>query len=131
MAGQLVEDDLWAIIEPVLPKHTPTAMGGRPRASDRRVLTGIVFVLRTGIPWEYLPVEFGCTGKTCWNRLREWHAAGVWTRVHQTLLERLHRAGAIDWSRASVDSAQSRAKKGARRRARTPRIAENLAQNIT
>lgn len=76
------------------------------------MLTGIVFVLRTGIPWEDLPAEFGCTGMTCWNRLREWHTAGVWTRVHQVLLERLQRAGKIDWSRAALDSAQAPAKKG-------------------
>lgn len=131
MARPLVDDELWAMVEPMLPKHTPTAMGGRPRASDRRVLTGIVFVLRTGLPWEDLPVEFGCTGKTCWNRLREWQAAGVWTRVHQLLLERLHRAGHIDWTRASVDSAHAPVKGGVGRRARTPRTAENAARNTS
>lgn len=131
MARRLIDDELWKIIEPLLPRHPPGPRGGRPRAPDRLVLTGIVFVLRTGIPWEDLPAEFGCTGMTCWNRLREWHTAGVWTRVHQVLLERLQRAGKIDWSRAALDSAQAPAKRGARRQGRTPRTAGNPARSIT
>ena len=125
MARRLIDDELWEIIQPLLPGHPPHPKGGRPRAPDRLVLTGIVFVLRTGIPWEDLPVEFGCTGMTCWNRLREWHATGVWIRVHQVLLERLQRAGKIDWSRAAIDSAQARAKGGAQKRVRTLQIAGN------
>jgi transposase len=70
-----------------------------------------VFVLRTGISWEDVPQELGCTGKTCWNRLREWQSAGVFERVLEVLLVRLHRTGKLDWSRAIVDSAQARSKK--------------------
>jgi len=74
--------------------------------SDRAALTGILFVLKTGIPWEYLPAEMGCgSGMTCWRRLRDWYQAGVWRRLHQVLLEELAQADRIDWDRAALDSA--------------------------
>ena len=131
MARWLIDDELWAIIEPLLPKHTPSRRGGRPRTPDRIVLTGIVFILRTGIPWEYLPQELGCSGMTCWNRLREWQRAGVFDQILEVLLVRLHRAGKIDWSRAVIDSAHTPAKRGVRRLAGTPRIVGNSARSTT
>ena len=80
---------------------------------DRAAMTGILFVLRTGIPWEHLPQQMGCgSGMTCWRRLHEWNEAGVWDRLHQVLLDELQDAGAIDWSRAIVDSSYVRAKGG-------------------
>ena len=83
---------------------------GRKRLDDRKVLTGILFVLQTGIPWEYLPQEMGCgSGMTCWRRLREWQEAGVWQRLHELLLARLNQADRIDWSRAAIDSSHVRA----------------------
>lgn len=101
----LLPDDLWAVIEPLLPPEPPKPTGGRPRVPDRAALTGILFVLRTGIPWELLPHEMNCgSGMTCWRRLRDWHAAGVWQKLHEVLLDRLGAAGQIAWSRASVDS---------------------------
>ncbi|PIK73969.1 IS5 family transposase [Methylobacterium frigidaeris] len=113
MARPLLPDDLWAAIAPLLPPHPPRPKGGRPRVDDRAALTGILFVLRSGIPWEMLPAEMNCgCGMSCWRRLRDWQAAGVWGRLHQVLLERLHAAGEIDWSRASLDSASVPAKKG-------------------
>src|SRR5215208_1145110 len=78
----------------------------RPRVPDRAALTGIIFVLKTGIPWEYLPQEMGCgAGMTCWRRLRDWQAAGVWRALQQVLLARLQGAERLDWRRVSVDSA--------------------------
>ncbi len=110
MAKELVPDELWEMLSPLLPEHEPSPKGGRPRIDDRKVLTGIIFVLRTGIPWEYLPLEMGCgSGMTCWRRLQEWHEAGVWEALKQTLLENLHSADQLDWSRAAVDSATVRA----------------------
>ena len=83
---------------------------------NRAALTGILFVLRSGLPWEMLPQEMGCgSGMTCWRRLREWQEAGVWDRLHRVLLDRLGRARAIDWSRACLDSASVAAKRGASR----------------
>ena len=106
MAKPLVPDDLWAAVEALLPPERPKPKGGRPRLPDRAALTGILFVLRSGLPWEMLPAEMGCgSGISCWRRLRDWQAAGVWSRLHQVLLERLHAAGQIDWSRASQAAA--------------------------
>jgi transposase len=113
MAKPLVPDDLWAAVAPLLPPEPPKPKGGRPRLSDRAALTGIVFVLRSGLPWEMLPAEMGCgSGMSCWRRLRDWHAAGVWAALHRVLLERLQAAGQIDWRRAALDSASVPAKGG-------------------
>jgi transposase len=112
MAKLLLDDALWALIEPLLPrpKRRRFRYPGRKPLDHRSVLTGILFVLRTGIPWEYLPQEMGCgSGMTCWRRLRDWQKAGVWSRVHQLLLTQLRQADCLDWSRAVVDSAFVRA----------------------
>jgi transposase len=122
----LVSDELWAVIEPLLPKKRPSPKGGRPRVPDRAALTGIIFVLQSGIPWEMLPQEMGCgSGVTCWRRLNEWQEKGVWKKLHLTLLERLAEADQIDWSRAVVDSRSLPAKKGAQRPGRIQRIKAN------
>ena len=120
MPGPLVPDELWETIQPLLPRHKARpGKRGRPPVDDRACLTGIVFVLKTGIPWEDLPQEMGCgSGVTCWRRLDEWQKAGVWERLHQVLLARLRAAGEIEWSRAVADASHVQAKKGAPRRAR-------------
>jgi transposase len=106
MSNPLVSDALWALVAPLLPGEQPKPRGGRPRIPDRAALTGILFVLKSGIPWEMLPEELGCgSGMTCWRRLRDWQRAGVWKRLHQALLQQLSDAGHIDWKRASLDSA--------------------------
>ena len=110
MAKRLVSDELWASVAPLLPPHRPKdpRKPGRRRVPDRACLTGIVFVLRTGIQWEYLPQEMGCgSGMPCWRRLRDWQRAGVWRGLHRVLLNRLADAGKIDWSRASADAARA------------------------
>ena len=123
----LVPDDLWRAVEPLLPPEPPKPRGGRPRAPDRAALAGILFVLRTGIQWHEVPTELGCCGKTCWRRLGEWHAAGVWDGLHRVLLERLHGADALDWRRAALDSASLAAKRGVRRSGPTRRTAAGRA----
>jgi transposase len=132
MAKPLVSDDLWAVVVPLLPRDPPKPKGGRPRVPDRACLTGIIFVLKSGIPWEMLPQELGCgSGMTCWRRLRDWQAAGVWERLHHVLLDRLGEADRIDWSRASLDSASIPAKRGATRSGRIQRIAANRGRSAT
>ena len=113
MARPILPDDLWEIIEPLLPKWTPSPKGGQPPVTDRRVLTGILFVLETGLPWEDLPREMdrGC-GMTCWRRLRDRQADGTWDEIHKILLDRLRGADKIDWSRALIDSSFVRAAYG-------------------
>jgi transposase len=130
MTKPLVSDELWALVAPLLPPEPPKPKGGRPRVSDRAALTGIIFVLKSGIPWEMLPQEMGCgSGVTCWRRLRDWQDAGVWDALHRTLLDRLGEADRIDWERALLDSASIPAKRGATRSAPTPRIAGNRARS--
>ncbi len=132
MSGPLLTDDLWAVVAPLIPPERPKPKGGRPCVPDRAALTGILFVLRSGIPWEMLPQEMGCgSGMTCWRRLRDWQDAGVWDALHQALLDRLGEADRIDWSRASLDSASVPAKRGARLPAPTRRTAANRARSAT
>lgn len=121
MSSSLVSDEFWAEVAPLLPTEPPKPKGGRPRVPDRNCLSGIIFVLRSGIPWSMLPAQFGCgSGVTCWRRLAEWTALGVWDQLHQRLLDRLGRLGQIDWSRAVVDSASFRAVFGGTTPAQTP-----------
>jgi transposase len=132
MAPPLVTDELWAIVEPLLPPEPPKPKGGRPRVPDRAALAGILFVLRSGIPWELLPPEMGCgSGVTCWRRLRDWQQAGVWQALHRAILDELGERNGIDWERAVLDSASVPAKRGASRPARTRRIAANRARSAT
>jgi transposase len=132
MSTPLVPDELWEIIKPLLPPEPPKPKGGRPRVPDRACLTGIVFVLKSGIPWELLPQEMGCgSGMTCWRRMRDWRQAGVWDRLHRALLDCLGAAERIDWSRACLDSASIRAKKGAPRPVPIRPTAPNQAPNGT
>ena len=130
MGKGLVSDELWEAVEPLLPPEPPKPKGGRPRVDDRAALTGIVSVLESGIPRGMLPEEMGCgSGTTCWRRLRDWQEAGVRRELHRVLLDRLGKADAIDWSRASLDSASVAAKRGAKPSARTRRTAANRARS--
>jgi transposase len=110
----IVPDGLWERIEPLLPVvPRRTDHPGRTRLDDRKVLSGILFVLYTGIPWEFLPQELGFgSGMTCWRRLRDWNDAGVWQRLHESLLAEVNAAGALNWSRAVIDGSHVRALKG-------------------
>ena len=133
MARPILDDDLWKLIEPVLPrpKRRRFRYPGRKPIDHRRALTGILFVLRTGIGWEYLPQEMGCgSGMTCWRRLRDWQQAGVWDKIHRLSLNKLREADKIDWSRAVVDSASVRALLGGPKPAPIPPIDANPVRSI-
>ena len=134
MAKALIDDELWTVIEPLLPAARPRRFRfpGRKPLDHRRALTGVVFVLKTGIGWEDLPQELGCgSGMTCWRRLRDWQAAGVWQRLHEVLLAKLNGAEQIEWSRAVVDSSSVRALKGGTKPVRIQRTKAKRAANIT
>ena len=133
MARPILDDALWERIEPLLPvKERRFRHPGRKRLSDRQVLTGILYVLKTGIPWAYLPQEMNCgSGVSCWRRLREWHEAGVWQQLHEALLAELRDQEKIDWDRALVDSSFVRAVHGGKKRGRALRIDGNLGASTT
>ena len=133
MPPALVDDELSELIEPLLPRTTRRYRHpGRRRIDDRKVLNGILFVLTTGIAWRRLPRELGFgSGMTCWRRLRDWQAAGVWSALHGILLVRLQAAGELDWSRAVVDSSHVRALKGGSRQVRARSIGAAQAQSTT
>ena len=132
MAKPLVTDDLWAEIEPLLPAPREYPKGGRPPVGNREALTGILFVLRSGIPWEMLPQEMGCgSGMSCWRRLRDWQERGIWQLLHFVLLDWLARYGQIDWSRAVVDGSSIRAVFGGFKQVPTPLTERGSAASVT
>lgn len=134
MARPIVDDGLWQVIEPFLPPPAKRRRRhpGRKPLDQRRIFSGIVFVLKTGIPWKDLPGELGFgSGMTCWRHLRDWHEVGVFKKAFGALLDRLNAQGKIDWSRGVVDSSSVRAVLGGRRPARIRPIAVKRAQNTT
>ena len=133
MPQALIDDDLWSRIEPLLPKRRGRnrRYAGRKPIPDRAVLTGILFVLRSGLPWNMLPREMGCgSGTTCWRRLVRWQRAGVWKRLHRVLLTELRQRGQIDLARAVVDSASLRALRGGKKLDRTLPIAAKPGRSV-
>ena len=102
MAQPLVPDVVWIRIEPLLPEVSrDNSKGGRPPVGDREVLSGILFVLKTGIPWDHLPQEMGAgSGMTCLRRLRQWQRIGVWSRMRAILSRFLEESDRINWARA-------------------------------
>src|SRR3954470_19315671 len=133
VAPWIVSDELWELIEPLLPrKERRFRYPGRKRLPDREALQGILFVLQTGISWTPLPAELGFgSGVTCWRRLDEWQQAGVWERLHALLLARLRAAGELEWARAVADSSHVQAKKGAARPVRARSTAAARAPSTT
>lgn len=134
MAKPILDENLWTLIEPMLPPPKPRRFRypGRKPITNRQALTGIMFVLRTGIPWELLPREMGCgSGVSCWRRLRDWQAAGVWQKVHEYMLGELRRAGELDLSIVAADSGTVRAVGAGEKRDRIPRTGASRAASIT
>ena len=129
MAKPLLDDALWQVIEPLLPR--PRRHPGRRPLEDRTVVRGLLFVLKTGIAWEDFPCEMGCCGMTLLNRLRQWQKAGVWDAVHRLMLDRLRASGRIDFSRVIVDSSSVRATHGGKKRAPAPWTAGKTGPSTT
>jgi transposase len=122
MAKPLMDDDLWQTIEPLFPESKPRRwrFPGRKPLDNRTILTGILFVLKSGIAWEDFPQEMGCCGMTLLNHLRQWQKDGVWDAMHHLMLDKLRAAGKIDFSRVIVDSSSIRAMHGGKKQAQAP-----------
>jgi transposase len=134
MGTQIFDDELWSLIEPLLPPPKPRRFRnpGRKRVPDRAALTGILFVLKSGIRWNELPQEMGCgSGVSCWRRLRDWQQAGVWDQLHVLLLTRLRAADCLDFSRVIIDSSSVRAVGAGQKQDRTRQIAHDQVPSIT
>lgn len=111
MVTPLIDGELWALIEPLLPPAKPRRFRyqGHKPVANRAALTEMLFVLKSGIRKE-LPAEMGCgTGISCWRRLRDWQQAGVCDWLHEILLAKLRAADRIDFSREVIDSTSVRA----------------------
>ena len=131
--AELLSDTLWKQIEPLLPPvPPPSPKGGRPRVSNRQALIGILFVLRTGIPWQALPLEMNCgSGSTCWRRFADWTRLAVWSKLHVLILSALGKERAVHLERAVIDSASVRAVFGGRTLVRTrPTVRKQAANAI-
>jgi len=123
MASRLLPDELWEEIEQLFPVYHPSPDGGRPPKNARTVLTTVLFVLKTGLPWVELPTEaFGCSYKTCQRRISEWSASGIWQQMHELFLAKLRGADALDWSRVLADCSLVKAPLGGPKPARIRRI---------
>jgi transposase len=124
MSESLLFDQLWQRIEPLLPKKKQrrnVQYAGRKRAEARKVLTGIIFVLKTGVPWKSLPATSDFpSGHTCRRRLLEWDKRGVWRRLWQSILADLQAEGRLDWERGVVDSSSVRAGHGGEKTGKSP-----------
>lgn len=110
----LLSDEAWERIEPLIPVEDKSYRFGRPRADCRKVVEGIIWVLKTGARWRDLPKEYP-NGTTCWRRLKDWEAKGIWESLWRRFLSELDAEGLIEWEEASMDAAFAPAKKGAMR----------------
>lgn len=125
MPEPLVPDSLWVRVAPLLPKpgckNRHVQYAGRKRIPPRKVLTGIIFVLKTGVPWEHLPAtSLWPSGRTCLRQLTEWHRQGVWYRLLRVVLDELQHEKRLDWRRAIIDSSSIRASRGGEKTGPSP-----------
>src|ERR1700751_3142768 len=112
--GRLLADAQWEKIRPLLPKRPRRSRGGRPPANDRKVLEGILWILRSGARWQDLPDEFPSPA-TCWRRLRDWEEQGVWLTIWRAFLAELNQREQLNWSESFLDGSFAPAKKGPRK----------------
>lgn len=106
-----LSDSQWNLIKDLFENPDPSPLGGRPRVEARACLEGILWVLKTGAPWKYLPEQYP-SPCTCWRRHCEWTEAGLIVKAWERLLRRMDRRQLLDWSQAMGDGTFSPAKKG-------------------
>jgi transposase len=111
-SGLLLSELQWEKIAPLLPRCRKNPRGGRPRASNRKVLEGILGMLRSGARWQDLPDEYP-SPSTCWRRLRDWEEQDVWLNIWRAFLGELNERQQLKWSESFLDGSFAPAKKGA------------------
>lgn len=109
-----ISDELWAKIEPLLPKHKNTHRfgGGRPRVPDRNAMDAILFVARTGCQWNALDATEICSSSTAHRRFQEWTEAGVFEKLWKLGLKEYDELKGLDWSWQAMDGAMTKAPLG-------------------
>ena len=108
MREAFLSDEQWKKIEPLLPKRRSR---GRPWSDNRRVLEGILWILKTGARWRVLPKEYP-SASTCWRRLRDWEEQDLWLKIWRVFLSELDARKKLDWSQCFIDGSFAPAKKG-------------------
>ncbi len=115
--GFRISDELWAVLEPLLPVHENTHRfgGGRPRIPDRQCADAIFYVLRTGCQWEALNHTELCAKSTAHDRFQEWVDAGVFLKLWHAGVEQFDELQGIDWHWLSMDGALTKAPLGGKK----------------
>lgn len=125
-----IPDEVWERLKVWLPERPRSRKGGRPRNDDRRVMSGIVYRLKTGCQWDAIPREFG-SGNTCYDRFREWQAAGVFHMLHVEMVLFYDQQVGVDLNWCSMDSATVKAPKGGTSRDPARPIVRSRARSAT
>lgn len=123
-----VSDVQWAYLWGLLPKGART---GRPRANEREILNGILYVLKTGCQWEDLPHDIAASPKTCHRRLLEYQRRRVWQKIVRALLQEADRRGYLNFPNAYHDASVVKSKKGLQPKSDTPGNIISAASNAT
>ena len=108
-----IPDELWDEIKVVLPIEKPFKTIGRPIVSYRKVLDGILYILRTGCQWKMLPKEYG-SGSTCHRRFQEWDGLDLFKKIWVKLLTIYDNLNGINWTWQSLDSISIKSPLGGR-----------------
>jgi transposase len=114
-----ISDSLWERIKPLLPVYKRSCKGGRPRLPLRNVVTGILYVLRTGCQWKAMPVQFG-SGSAIHAYFQEWVQCGVFEKLWRSALEEYDERKGIDWQWQSLDGAMTKAPLGGEKNREKP-----------
>ena len=114
-----ISDTFWERIKPLLPVYKQSCKGGRPRLPLRNIVTGIVYVLRTGCQWKAMPAQFG-SGSAIHAYFQEWVQLGVFEKLWQRALEEYDELKGIDWRWQSLDGAMTKAPLGGEKNREKP-----------
>jgi len=126
----MISDNLWDEIKSIFPKEKSSKTVGRPIVKYRKVLDGILYVLRTGCQWKMLPKEYG-SSSTCHRRFQEWSRLNIFKKTWVKLLKIYENKIGINWTWQSLDSISIKSPLGGRGPAVIPLIEANWAQKGT